>query len=166
MIYLNLIPRNMWYLNLRKMLSKESWDNLSKKIRSEQDYTCFCCGINSTKIPKNKFHTHEAWWFDDKHHTVELKALICICEACHTATHFGFAGIKNKSKESFNRIMRVNQWNYEMTNIYIESEFETWAKRSNIQWIIDLNTFKDWIDDSLVEQVRTYLIDNHIEFKE
>ncbi len=166
MIYLNLIPRNMWYLNLRKMLDQPTWDALSKQIRSAQGYKCYCCGIDSTKLPKNKFHTHEAWWFNDEKHTVELKALICICEACHTATHFGFAGVKNKAKESFQRIMNVNHWNYEMTNIYIESEFETWSKRSQVKWIIDLNTFKDWLDDLLINQVRNYLKENNIEFIE
>ncbi len=166
MIYLNLIPRNMWYLNLRKMLPPSIWDSLSKEIRNLQNYTCYCCGINSTKIPKNKFHTHEAWLFNDKSHTVALGALVCVCELCHTAIHYGFAGVKNKSQSSFKRIMEINHWSYEITNLYIEGEFEIWSKRSSIDWTIDLDSFKKWLSDDLINEIRNYLIEKKIHYIE
>ncbi len=166
MIYLNLIPRNLWYLNLRKMLPPATWDNLSKEIRSLQNYTCYCCGINSAKIPKNKFHTHEAWLFNDQTQEVSLGALVCVCEACHTAIHYGFAGVKNKSHSSFKRIMEINQWSAEVTNLYIEGEFEIWSKRSGIAWKLNLDSFKKWLATDLINEIRHYLVQEHLSYRE
>ncbi len=152
MIYLNLIPSNLWYLNLRKILSKESWELLSKKIRNEQEYTCYCCKISYPRLPKNKFHCHEAWWFDDKMNQVSLKALLCVCELCHQSIHLG----RNDNKNAFKRIMNVNNWDYEMTKLYVESEFETWSKRSNKSWNINIDSFEEWVSTKQFEEIKKF----------
>lgn len=138
----------MWYLNLRKILSKDNWNKLSLKVRKEQNFTCFCCNINNKIIPNNKFHCHEAWWFNDKEKNVSLKALLCVCELCHNSIHLGRCDNKN----AFKRIMNINKWNYEITKAYVDSEFEIWSKRSNIKWTIDIESFKCWLneDDFLI----------------
>lgn len=157
MIYLNLIPSNMWYLNLRKILSKEMWENLSKKIREEQKFVCYCCKVNDSTLPRNKFHCHESWWFDDKNNVVSLKALICVCELCHKAIHLG----RVNDKESFKRIMYINKWDYETTKIYVDYEFEMWSKRSNKQWNVEVNSFKDWLNEEEFLIVKNFFNNNN-----
>lgn len=162
MIYLNLIPKKLWYLNLRKMLSEQEWKKLSKKIREQHNYTCYCCRINSSKIPKNKFHTHESWWFNDQTKMVDLKALICVCEWCHLTIHFGYASLQKKSKEAYFHLKKVNHWNDEIARIYLEGEFEIWAKRSQQEWKINLSSFYDWIDEENMENIKKFLKVNNL----
>lgn len=161
MIYLNLIPRNLWYLNLRKMLSDNSWKILSTRVREGQEYTCFSCKITLQQLKSKKyFHAHEAWWFNDEIKVVTLKGILCLCSKCHQATHFGYAGVKNKADESFNRIMSVNKWERQMANDYIDYEFEVWSKRSNINWKIDINSFNKWLIPKEIEEINIFIIKN------
>lgn len=167
MIFVNLIPSSMWYLNLRKLLDKQKWTDLSNEIRQEQNWTCQFCDISIKQLKQKRFfHCHEMWDFDDKNNIVKLVCLVCLCSYCHEATHFGYASIKGKSKASFWHICKVNKWDKTTTSNYLEACFEKWSQRSNKQWIIDLNSIKDWINENDIKIVKEALIKEKITYME
>lgn len=148
MIYLNLIPKTLWYLNLRSLLTEQRWKKLSLSIREEQDWTCQACGISIKQLKQKKyFHCHEMWDFDDEKQEVKLLCLITLCSHCHMATHFGFSSINNKSQQSIKQIMKVNHWDRQTINYYLEGMFEQWMQRSNKQWKINMDSIKNFLSE-------------------
>ncbi len=94
---LHLIPRSSFCTNLRNNLSRTKWDQLSKKIRGEANFTCEICGAN--KIT----HLHEVWEFKDG--IQKLVQFECLCPQCHAVHHWGLSDLQgkdmdNESKES------------------------------------------------------------------
>lgn len=137
MVFLNLIPKQLWFLNLRKILTKQRWKSISDSIKEEFNYTCVCCNIDLKKLKMKKyFHAHEVWIFDDKNLTATLKAIICVCSYCHNVIHIGYSSIKGEYKKSLHHMMKVNNWTYEEANSYIEFSFEQWNQRSNKKWTL------------------------------
>lgn len=163
MIYLSLIPKNIWYINLRTMLSVDEWNIISKRIRVEQEYTCFCCKVSLNELKSTKyFHAHEMWWFDDTKKIVDLKAILCVCWKCHESMHLGFASVKNNYKQAFGHLMKVNKWNYETANIYVESSFEKWSQNSNIDWKFNISSFENILTEQEIMKVKKYLISKNL----
>ncbi|MGL4948708.1 MAG: hypothetical protein ACRC42_05030 [Mycoplasma sp.] len=162
MIFLNLIPSNLWYLNLRKMLSDEQWKIVSAKTRESQNWICYSCKISLNELRNKRwFHCHEVWDFNDELNEVELKCLLCLCSKCHSATHFGFSTIQNKHNDAFARICRVNGWDSETTNAYIEGNFEIWSRRSNKQWTFNLESIQKNLPDDCFEAVKKFINQNN-----
>lgn len=160
MININLIPSNMWYLNLRKLLSESQWTKLSNKIRSDQNWTCQACRISIKQLKSTKwFDCHEMWNFNDSTQEVELQYLVCLCKKCHTATHFGYAQIKGKNDSAFKHLCKVNHWDDESANLYIEACFEQWSKRSSKQWQLNWESFEKYLDKELIQTAK-YNYDN------
>ena len=161
MIYINLIPSNLWYLNLRKMLSTKEWKNLSLKIRNEANWTCYCCNISINQLKNTKyFHAHEYWIFDRKSKTVKLAAIVCVCSHCHESIHLGLASVKNRSNRAVHHLMKVNKWTYQDANNYVEVLFEENMLNSTIDWQFDINSFKDWLNEDQLKQVIQFLEQN------
>lgn len=151
MININLIPSNMWFLNLRKLLSETQWTKLSNEIRSAQNWTCQACRISIKQLKSTKwFDCHEMWNFNDKTQEVELQCLVCLCKKCHTTTHFGYAQVKQKSESSFKHLCKVNHWDSESAALYIEACFEQWSKRSNKKWELNWKSFENCLDEELI----------------
>ncbi len=148
MIYLNLIPSSLWNLNLRKMLDAKSWQKLSTEIREEQNWTCLACGISLKQLKSKKyFHCHEMWDFDDEKQEVKLLCLMTLCSHCHNATHFGYSSIMGKNIPAFKQICKVNKWDAQTTEMYLEGCFEEWSRRSSKKWTINYESIKDYIGD-------------------
>lgn len=162
MIYINLIPRSLWYLNLRKLLTDNQWKKLSQQIKEEQSYVCQACSISIKQLKNKKyFHCHEMWEFCDNDLTVNLLCLITLCSYCHLATHIGFASINNKYDFAFNHLCKVNKWDQEIAKLYIEANFEQWSQRSNKKWKINIDSFNDWLDEDMLVTLKRNLIKNY-----
>ena len=158
MIYINLIPSNVWYLNLRKILPKSTWTNLSNRIREEANWKCYCCGISLDKLKEKKyFHTHEYWLFNRETKTIKLAALVCVCSKCHLAIHIGYSSIYNKQDDCMKQISRVNKWLLEDVRNYVEASYEEHAINSTIDWQFDLDSFRDWLTDDEYSYVMEYI---------
>lgn len=158
MIYINLIPSNVWYLNLRKMLTKTSWTNLSNEVREKSNWTCYCCGISLNQLKNKKyFHTHEYWLFNRETKQIKLAALVCVCSKCHAAIHIGYSSLFKKQDDCIKQIMKINKWSYTDVRNYVEASFEEHALNSTVEWNFDLDSFKQWLDDDEFNQVITFI---------
>ncbi|MGL4950609.1 MAG: hypothetical protein ACRC4M_02085 [Mycoplasma sp.] len=163
MIIVNLIPSNLWNINLRLMLDETEWKKLSLQTREQQNWTCQFCKISINQLKQKKwFHCHELWGFDDDKNEIILSGLLCLCSKCHLATHFGYASIKNKQSESFQRICKVNNWSKEDTEVYLEHSFEIWSQRSTKTWTIHRESLKKNLSPEQYELVIEYIDKNKL----
>ncbi len=158
MIYINLIPSNLWFLNLRKMLPIQEWKKVSERIRSEFNWQCYCCNISINQI-KNKsfFHAHEYWIFNREKKEVSLAAIVCVCKKCHDSIHIGYSSVKKNYFNAFNHLKKVNQWSQEDTKNYVEYNFEEWSKNNKIDWVFNINSFSKWLNKEQVKMVSQFL---------
>lgn len=157
MIYLNLIPSNLWYLNLRKILGQQEWTKLSLATREKFNWECYCCNISIKKLKQKKFFdAHEYWFFDREKKVVSLKAIICVCKKCHAAIHMGYSSINNQYDSALKHLQKVNKWSFDDAKNYIEWNFEEWAKNSKINWKFDLNSFNQWLNTTQLEIVYNF----------
>lgn len=131
-----LVPKTSFYTNVRSQVSTDAWDWLRKETYRQAGYKCEGCEI------KGRMEAHEIWHYDDVNHIQKLHGLICLCSMCHLCHHLGFASVKGKLPEVIEHLRKINKWNKEETNMYVEIVFDIWSARSQYKWDIDL-TFLD-----------------------
>lgn len=139
MLTIELVPRGIWYKNLRSMLSHSNWDKLRKEVYKKANYRCEICGGRGDKWP---VECHEIWNYDDNVHIQTLTGLIALCPLCHSVKHIGLSQIHGKYESARNHLMKVNEWNIEIANAYIVKAFAIWQRRSQHRWTCNL----DWLN--------------------
>jgi uncharacterized membrane protein (GlpM family) len=132
---IELVPKTSFFNNVRHAVSAAEWDKIKKATYKKANYKCEICGGRGFKHP---VEAHEIWHYDDEKHIQTLTGLIALCPTCHLSKHIGFAQIKGKEKEVIKQLMKVNQWNVEQTNLYLEAIWEIWYFRSRFQWQLNL----------------------------
>lgn len=138
---IELVPKTIWYSNLRSELSKAGWDKLRKAAYHKADYHCEICGDQGPKWP---VECHEIWEYNDHSSVQTLKGLIALCPDCHRVKHIGRAQIVGEYDLALKHLMRVNELTSGEAEHYIESCFQVWQERSGREWIQDLS----WLEQS------------------
>ena len=139
---IELVPETCWYSNLRSELSQRDWDILRKESYRKANYCCEVCGGKGSKHP---VECHEIWEFDDKDKTQTLKGLISLCPACHEVKHIGLAEIKGRGDIARAHLAKINGWNIDQAQRYINTSFDIWNERSNHLWTLDTS----WVKENL-----------------
>ena len=103
---IELVPKTIWYSNLRSELSKAEWDRLRKIAYRKADYHCEICGGQGPKWP---VECHEIWEYDDQNSVQTLKGLTAICPDCHRVKHIGRAQIMGEYDLALKHLMKVNE---------------------------------------------------------
>jgi len=137
---IELVPSTAWFTNLRSILSQEDWDILRKQTYKKAKYRCEICGGKGNNHP---VECHEIWSYNDKKHIQTLEGLIALCPSCHMVKHIGYAylnGNGEKAKEHFKKINNLKE--YEASK-YISDAFKLHKKRSEYQWLINLNYLEE-----------------------
>ena len=128
-----IVPKNLWYLNLRKKLSKKEWDRIRKKSYLDAGYKCAICNI------KGKINCHEIWEYNDNDHIQKLNGFTALCDNCHMIKHIGFANLQasrglldmNKLIEHF---MKVNNVSKDIFEKHYDESFKIWGERNKHEW--------------------------------
>jgi hypothetical protein len=131
-----LVPRTCWFSNLRSELSKDEWDRLRQPVFERAGRRCDVCGQRGTAHP---VECHEVWEYDDEEHIQHLAGLVALCPACHEAKHIGHASTVGRAGQARAHLTRVNGWSMDMVELYLESVFEQWSRRSQHEWSLDLS---------------------------
>ncbi|MGB9763625.1 MAG: HNH endonuclease [Minisyncoccia bacterium] len=151
-LHVGLVPESAWYFNVRSILSVSEWDKIRKIIYQKADYKCEICGGQGYK---HLVEAHERWQYDEKKHIQKLVNIVALCPVCHEATHIGFAGLRHKTEQSIQHIMKVNKWDRQQTLEHIKKAFDIWKDRSKIEWKLDLTYFLEQNFDLLESTKRT-----------
>jgi hypothetical protein len=68
---------------------------------------CEACGQAADTPTGRRLEAHERWIYDEPTGLQALRQLICLCNQCHTVTHFGLASIKGKDQEALDHLRTV-----------------------------------------------------------
>jgi len=146
---IELVPKTLWYANLRKSLSQEQWDELRRRTYKRAGYHCEICGGRGPKWP---VECHEIWEYDDKEHIQYLRGLVALCPDCHEVKHIGYAKTKGRLYSATEHLQKVNGWNKKQARLYIFDAFVEWDKRSEHKWTQDLSWLEEEEKNAQVSQ--------------
>lgn len=85
-----LVPSSMWGINVRSLLPREKWKEVSDRCRGDAGWGCQVCGENRPKP-----HCHEQWAYEyepddpQRNGTQRLVRLVSLCRLCHDIKHLG-----------------------------------------------------------------------------
>lgn len=136
---IELVPRGVWYTNLRSEIPKEQWDLLRRKTYRAADYRCEICGGVGPQWP---VECHEKWEYDDIRHIQRLVSLQALCTDCHRAKHAGRAQVRGETDLVIQHLMKVNEMSRSAALEYIDEALATWLERSTHEWEQDLAWLK------------------------
>lgn len=141
---IELVPSTAWYSNVRSNVTAAEWDVLRKECYRKAGHVCEIC---SGRGPKHPVECHEIWKYDDDACTQTLEGLIALCPDCHEVKHIGLAGIKGRQTEAIAHLAEVNGITLEEAKLYVEASFETWSKRSQKDWKLDITILENKKDE-------------------
>ena len=103
-------------------------------------------GKKYPSLDRTRRSGHEIWEYDDMRfgnmtHTQTLKGLISLCPTCHKAKHLGrtfSVEPQHVKDEVLFKMVELNNMTVEELENYIISVFETWQRRSQHDWVLDL----------------------------
>lgn len=127
----SLVPRNLWGHNLRSFLPSKNWNQLRLSSYKSTNYRCSVCGI------KGNIHCDEIWKYEVKNSNngiVYFEGLWPLCAACHKVKHFGKSEVDNTGKETFARMLFINELLIEEGEKIIGSAYNKWEILSKINW--------------------------------
>jgi hypothetical protein len=137
-LMVELVPGNRWGVNLRNALHKDDWDRLRRECYRKANYRCEVCG---GKGPKWPVECHEVWEYSWKERSQRLVGLVALCPDCHKVKHIGRTLKKGRAEfaKARVRLMVINKWTPAQVDEYLEDAFWMWAKRSGVEWRLDLS---------------------------
>lgn len=144
-LYIELVPRPLWGVNLRNYLGKEKWRDLSKKVAKDAGYRCEVCGGRG---PKHPVECHEIWDYS-VWGTQKLKGFIALCPDCHKIKHWGRTQLFSDEAElsrligHFCNINGVTENHFAM---HKTEAFAWWQRANKIDWESDFQSVVNgWI---------------------
>lgn len=142
---IELVPKPLWYANLRSELSKDVWQAVSRDCAKRHNYQCGICG------GKGAFHPvecHEIWQYDDVNRIQTLTGIISLCPNCHRVKHFGLAYSRGETAEVFAHFCKINNLSEVVGELQVQYYFDLWSKRSAFDdWQADMS----WVNKLLAE---------------
>jgi hypothetical protein len=131
----DMLPTTSWEANLRTQLSEPEWDRLRRFCYQAAGNTCIACGSRG----EPHVEAHEAWSFNEKSGVQKLKAILCLCPACHKIKHLGFAQRIGMLPQVLQRLKWLNDW----TEPQLRSELVKVQIRQEVlsarTWTLDLS---------------------------
>lgn len=132
-LFVDLVPQSCWFTNVRSCVAPADWHRLRNMVYRRAGQQCEICGS------KVRMEAHERWAFDDATRTQRLVRLICLCRACHAATHFGLSQLQGWGEQARAHLMTVNSWTGSQADDHIGAACMLWRHRSQFAWELDLS---------------------------
>lgn len=79
------IPLPLHTVNPRNIKGEEWWDGVRHKAYEYNEGCCWCCGIHGERL-----EAHEIYEIDEEIYCMTLKAVVALCNMCHSFIHRGF----------------------------------------------------------------------------
>lgn len=133
---IELVPRTIWYRNLRSILPARQWDKLRKETYKRVGYKCEICGGKGDKWP---VECHEKWHYDDQTHTATLVGLFGLCPSCHECKHAGLASVRGRTNQVLEHLSKVNGISKHEAGIQVRDAFNLFEARSMHEWTVDIS---------------------------
>ena len=135
-----LIPKTLFFSNVRTLLPKKYWDSLRKESYEKAEHKCEICGdTGKNQGYRHDVECHEIWEYDEVKRVQKLTGLISLCPKCHQVKHFGRTSAIGKQPEALRHMEKVNNWNHKECVQHLKVVMTEWLERSKYQWYIDLS---------------------------
>lgn len=139
---IELVPKTSWGHNVRMLVTKAAWNEIRQKCYREAGNRCQVCNGVGKRHP---VECHEVWHYDDAQELQTLRGFIALCPGCHKAKHLGQAFTIGRGEEALRHLARVNEWTIEEARLYIDEVFDTWLRRSQQAWKVDISFIDEYI---------------------
>lgn len=131
----DLVPSTSWFKNLRNKDPK-AWEIIRKASYAKAENQCEICGA------KGKLHCHENWSYNEQSGIQKLESLISLCADCHEVKHIGLAEVKGRLEQALTHMIKINGIKLEEAIGIVREAFKIWAKRSKMNWKLDVSGFE------------------------
>ncbi len=138
-LFVDMVPSTCWFTNVRSCVTPRDWERIRRMVTARAGQRCETCGAPEDRTRRRWLEVHERWTYDDKTRIQRLGRLICLCTDCHTATHYGLAGIRGKAGAARSHLQKVMGLSASDVSILIEVATETYYRRSSHAWELDLS---------------------------
>ena len=138
-LFVDMIPASCWFTSARTGIAPVDWERTRRMVYERAGNRCEACKRAANPAAGVRMEAHERWLFDDARGVQVLRRLICLCGACHGATHWGLAQIQGRSSEALNHLMMVRGFSLERAAVHVGEAFEVWRARSARTWDLDLS---------------------------
>ena len=132
---LELVPSSCWYSNVRSNVSPGTWIVLQRLTADRAGQRCEICRRQGVAHP---VEAHEIWEYVDALHLQRLVGLIALCPDCHAVKHIGRALAQGTHARVLAWFAQVNQLTPAQALAHVRQAFELHARRSQVQWELDL----------------------------
>jgi 5-methylcytosine-specific restriction endonuclease McrA len=136
-----LVPKTCHCSNLRSELPRADWDRLRRLCYHQAGYRCEVCGGRGDRHP---LECHEVWEYDDDRMVQALAGVVALCPACHEVKHLLRATKAGRQEQALAHLAVVNRWTPVQTRRYFGGEGVTWARRSRVEWTLNLDKLRDY----------------------
>ena len=133
-----LVPEELWYVNLRSILSQEDWDKVRRDAYKRAGYRCRICGANG------RMEAHEKWRYDEKNKLQKLEDVLALCHNCHLVKHIARASLTGDEGVAMTHFMKVNNCSQMDYHSALASANEDHFRRNQIEgWATDVSWLKE-----------------------
>jgi len=139
---IELVPQQLWYNNVRGLVSKDVWKEIKQRCYRLAGYKCEICGEKGRRWP---VECHEIWYYDDHKHIQTLKGFIALCPACHLCKHPGFASTQDKFWIVVKQMIRVNGISKEEFYVHYNEESTRWIRRNKYKWTNNIDYVQEYL---------------------
>ncbi len=137
-LFVDLVPQSCWFTNVRTCIEPGDWERLRRMILGRAEHRCEACRQGEDRDVGRRLEAHERWAYDPAAGVQVLRRLICLCSDCHTATHFGLAGIKGLADSALAHLATVTGMTTAAARAHVDDAFALWRARSARTWTLDL----------------------------
>jgi hypothetical protein len=127
-----LVPKPLWYQNLRKMLSKSDWMALRQLVLDEVHGACHCCG----EIREKGMVCDEVWEYHEQasQNVAILVDLRINCPPCDSVVHYGNSQLRGYGQEAMEHFMIINDLSIGEAQKIMQYAVNEWQRRSQWEW--------------------------------
>lgn len=138
-LFVDLAPSACWFTNVRSCVSPRDWERLRRMIINRAGRRCEVCGQTLDRAAGRQLEAHERWTYDEHSGVQALRRLICLCDLCHTVTHFGLAELRGRAVEALAHLKTVTGMTDRQARTHVDQAFALWQERSTRTWTLDLS---------------------------
>jgi hypothetical protein len=138
-LFVDLVPSSCWFTNVRSCIIPRDWERLHRMITTRAEERCEACGQTRDPSAGRRLEAHERWIYDEPTSVQALRRLICLCNQCHTVTHFGLAQVTRQAEEALAHLRTVTGMTDQQAKVHRDDAFTLWRERSARQWTLDLS---------------------------
>jgi hypothetical protein len=146
-LFIDPVPTSCWFTNARTCISGRDWDRVRRMVNDRAERRCEACAAAPDRNNGCWLEVHERWEYlldpGQPVGTQVLRRLICLCTACHTATHFGLAQLRGRADEAFAHLCAVTGMSTAEADAHLDVSRATWMTRNQCKWNLDLRILTD-----------------------